>query len=502
MYSNCDVIGRLTTDLHMSDGMYFADEEVTHLGSGPQPTGNWSGGHSAGRGTETCSIVETMQSMRFAYEITGNVSFMDRLERLAFNALPAALWPHVTANVYHHRSNQLNCEGQYGFNLFYCCTSNVHQGWPYFVLASAHTTPNGTVVVSGWAPSVSTLQDGNVLTVTGNYPFSDTAVVSVSKAAELSLRAPCWADGATVTTTAAGQGRVVAVATAPGCAHFHVTVAASATLNVTFHNSIRVYTWHANTTDGSFSNGTRREPFNSTPMGVNSISFGSPHVRPMWALSTCGEPDEIKKHTHPKNIPLFVVCRHGRGASPERGRDRGAPWRPDVRPPPQLDRHLYRHRLRGWQARRPLRLELHGPARRGATAVPAVPDARRATGGGGWQLELRAAALEPEVRGGPRPRPGRAVRRHGPAAVPHRRPGAQPGGGARGRLARPVRAAALARRQHGAAGDAGAGAVRVDQHPHLRLPRAAELRNGSSHVSFCNFDWPWHARQAPRQASC
>jgi DUF1680 family protein len=64
----------------------------------------------AGRGTETCSIVETMQSMRFAYEITGNITFMDRLERLAFNALPAALWPDVTANVYHyhHRSNQIN----------------------------------------------------------------------------------------------------------------------------------------------------------------------------------------------------------------------------------------------------------------------------------------------------------------------------------------------------------------------------------------------------------
>ena len=44
------------------------------------------------------------------------------------------------------------------------------------------------------------------------------------------------------------------------------------------------------------------ELFNFNPMGVNSISSGSPHVRPMWALSTCGEPGEIKKSTHPKNI--------------------------------------------------------------------------------------------------------------------------------------------------------------------------------------------------------
>ena len=46
--------------------------------------------------------------------------------------------------------------------------------------------------------------------------------------------------------------------------------------------------------------GTRHEPFNSTPMGVNPISPGSPHVRPVGVHRTCGEPDEIKKNTHPK----------------------------------------------------------------------------------------------------------------------------------------------------------------------------------------------------------
>ena len=48
--------------------------------------------------------------------------------------------------------------------------------------------------------------------------------------------------------------------------------------------------------------GTRREPFNSTPMAVNSIPSGSPQVRPMGVHRTCGEPDEIKKNTHPKDI--------------------------------------------------------------------------------------------------------------------------------------------------------------------------------------------------------
>ena len=48
--------------------------------------------------------------------------------------------------------------------------------------------------------------------------------------------------------------------------------------------------------------GMCREPYSFTPMGGQFGFFRSPHVRPMWALSTCGEPNEIKKNTHPKNI--------------------------------------------------------------------------------------------------------------------------------------------------------------------------------------------------------
>jgi len=38
----------------------------------------------------------------------------------------------------------------------------------------------------------------------------------------------------------------------------------------------------------AFANGTRREPFNFTPMGVNPISPGPAHVRPMGVHRTCG----------------------------------------------------------------------------------------------------------------------------------------------------------------------------------------------------------------------
>ena len=42
------------------------------------------------------------------------------------------------------------------------------------------------------------------------------------------------------------------------------------------------------------------EPFNSTPMAANSISFGSPHVRPTWACRTCGEPNENQERCPPE----------------------------------------------------------------------------------------------------------------------------------------------------------------------------------------------------------
>ena len=45
---------------------------------------------------------------------------------------------------------------------------------------------------------------------------------------------------------------------------------------------------------------------NYTTMGVNSTSSGSPDVCPMWARGTCGEPDEIKKNTHPKCITALA----------------------------------------------------------------------------------------------------------------------------------------------------------------------------------------------------
>jgi hypothetical protein len=56
-------------------------------------------GRDPNRGTETCAVVEAIASLEFAFVTLGTTSLIDRAERLAFNALPAALtsdmWTHV-----------------------------------------------------------------------------------------------------------------------------------------------------------------------------------------------------------------------------------------------------------------------------------------------------------------------------------------------------------------------------------------------------------------------
>ena len=68
-----------------------------------QPTGQFSAdecfaGREARRGVELCTIVETMYSLGSMGQRDANVRYIDRLERIALNALPAAL----TADMWSH----------------------------------------------------------------------------------------------------------------------------------------------------------------------------------------------------------------------------------------------------------------------------------------------------------------------------------------------------------------------------------------------------------------
>lgn len=190
-----------------------------------QITGIFSGDESlSGRnplqGTELCAVVEFMYSLEHLFSTFGDPAFADRLERVAFNALPAAIAPDMWSHQYDQQVNQVQCtiNPEHGWstngpesNLFGlepnygCCTSNMHQGWPKFAAHLWMKTPDEGLVAAAWAPCrVETrLRDVPVtVAVDTEYPFRDAITLAVTAARTtrfpLLLRVPAWAAGAHV----------------------------------------------------------------------------------------------------------------------------------------------------------------------------------------------------------------------------------------------------------------------------------------------------------------
>jgi hypothetical protein len=190
-----------------------------------QVTGMFTGdeclaGRNPQQGTELCAVVEFMYSLEHLFSVFGDTTFADRLERVAFNALPATFSPDMWAHQYDQQVNQVQCtiNPDHGFttngpesNLyglepnFGCCTSNMHQGWPKFVAHLWMQTPDDGLVAASWAPCrVETALKGVPVSVDveTEYPFRETVRVRVTSARAtrfpLLLRVPAWAHGATV----------------------------------------------------------------------------------------------------------------------------------------------------------------------------------------------------------------------------------------------------------------------------------------------------------------
>jgi uncharacterized protein len=177
------------------------------------------------QGTELCAVVEFMYSLETLFSVFGNPAFGDRLERVAFNALPAAIAPDMWSHQYDQQVNQAQCtiNPEHGWstngpesNLFGlepnygCCTSNMHQGWPKFVSHLWMRTPDDGIVVGAYAPSrvrFSARGVGVDASIETDYPFRETAklIVTPERAVRfpLLLRVPSWADGATLQVASA-----------------------------------------------------------------------------------------------------------------------------------------------------------------------------------------------------------------------------------------------------------------------------------------------------------
>ena len=186
------------------------------------------GGHSGdehyagldpSQGTELCSIVEAMYSLEQAIAILGDAAFGDRLERLAFNALPATFKADMWAHQYDQQVNQVLCSIDKTRNWttngpdanifglepnFGCCTANMHQGWPKYVAHLWMATREKGLAAVAYGPSVVEARVGDGVPVSieqvTDYPFKGEIRLKLSAPKPvrfpLQLRIPAWAEGA------------------------------------------------------------------------------------------------------------------------------------------------------------------------------------------------------------------------------------------------------------------------------------------------------------------
>jgi len=185
-----------------------------------QATGMFSGNeHLAGKmpsqGTELCAIVECMFSLETLLSVCEDPALADRLERIAFNALPAAISPDMWSHQYHHQANQVVCKisdpsifagaspdaNLFGFELCCpCCLTNMQQGWPKFAAHLWRRSRDGGLAAVAYAPCrVDTTVHGAQVgvRVDTDYPFEEQIHITVSTRRavrfNLQLRIPGWA---------------------------------------------------------------------------------------------------------------------------------------------------------------------------------------------------------------------------------------------------------------------------------------------------------------------
>jgi len=217
------------------------DREAVHIGLKNldkfhgQVTGVFTGDeHLAGKnpsqGTELCAVVELMFSLEQLIAILGDSLLADRLEKIAFNALPAAFSPDMWAHQYDQQVNQVICSiaerdwtngpdaNIFGLEPnFGCCTANMHQGWPKFAANLWMGTPDNGLVAVAYGPSVVTAKVGengqevSVIEET-DYPFDETLQFTIQSARPvtfpLTFRVPSWAKGAVLTLP---DGEIIAL---------------------------------------------------------------------------------------------------------------------------------------------------------------------------------------------------------------------------------------------------------------------------------------------------
>lgn len=233
----------------LPNGMFSCDEHLAGL--------------DPSQGSELCTVVEYMFSLERSLAITGDPALGDRLEKLAFNALPGTLTDDMWAHQYNQEPNQVECSLHHRpwttdgpesnlFGLepnFGCCTANFHQGWPKFAASlfmlsgAADTSDRDGLVVAAYAPGeVNTVLRGTAVHVVEetSYPFHGVVRLTMNPAMPLSfplqLRIPEWAASADIKVNNHAQ----AAPTAGSFAHIERTWRAGDRVEISFPMKPRV----------------------------------------------------------------------------------------------------------------------------------------------------------------------------------------------------------------------------------------------------------------------
>lgn len=172
------------------------------------------------QGIETCGIVEQMASDEIMLRLTGDPSWADHCENVAFNTYPAAVMPdfralryitapnHVVSDSKNHHPGIDNTGPFLSMNPFSsrCCQHNHAQGWPYYAEHLVLATTDGGVAAALYAGCRATIKVENGKEVRlheeTRYPFEETVSFTLEMEESVKfpfyLRIPEWAESANV----------------------------------------------------------------------------------------------------------------------------------------------------------------------------------------------------------------------------------------------------------------------------------------------------------------
>lgn len=286
-------------------------------------------GTSPIHGTELCGVVEAMYSYEVLFSITGDEFWLKKLEKLAYNALPATISKDMWTHQYLQMTNQTVCRKFDISPVFYtngpeanlfglepnfgCCTANFNQGWPKLALSAFMKEGEDTIISCVTLPSeLKTTISGTVVSVKleTDYPFREKLCYSITASEPVKFKLKIHVPENCRSVHINGKPSQITDGFTEVCDVFKDTV----TLNVLFDFEVAVKKWP----HGLYS--VERGPLvyslpiksKSTPIeyerdGVErKFPYCDYEIRPEtdWNYAFAGKDFEAKEQSMPQDFPF------------------------------------------------------------------------------------------------------------------------------------------------------------------------------------------------------